>query len=116
MALMLPFIAAMAISMSIIPVMVRLAPRLGMLDAPDPRKVHATPIPRVGGIGIVLGALIPLALWLPVDKALASYFIGSAVLLLFGVWDDIRELGHYPKFLGQFLAVIVVVYYGNVYV
>lgn len=116
MTLMLPFIAALAISMSIIPVMVRLAPRLGMLDAPDPRKVHLMPIPRVGGIGIVLGALVPLALWLPVDKTLASYFIGSLVLLLFGVWDDIKELGHYPKFIGQFLAAITVVYYGGVYV
>lgn len=116
MGLMLPFVAAMAISMSLIPMMVRLAPQLGMLDAPDSRKVHATPIPRVGGVGIVLGALIPLALWLPIDKTLASYFFGALVLLLFGVWDDIKELGHYPKFIGQFLAVIAVVYYGDVYV
>jgi len=116
MALILPFIAALAISMSVIPVMVRIAPRLGMLDAPDPRKVHAMPIPRVGGIGIVLGALIPLALWLPAGNTIASYFVGSLVLLLFGVWDDIKELGHYPKFIGQFLAAITVVYYGNVYV
>lgn len=116
MALMFPFIAAMAISMSVIPVMVRLAPSLGMLDAPDARKVHATPIPRVGGIGIVLGALLPLMVWLPLDKTLTAYLIGSFVLLLFGVWDDIKELGHYPKFVGQILAVVVVVYYGGVYV
>ena len=116
MDLMLPFIAAMAISMSVIPMMVRFAPALGMLDAPDPRKVHATPIPRVGGIGIVLGALIPLALWLPADKTLVAYFAGSLILLMFGVWDDVRELGHYPKFIGQILAVVAVVYYGDVYV
>lgn len=116
MGLMVPFITAMAISMLVIPMMVRLAPVLGMLDVPDPRKVHEAPVPRVGGVGIVLGALLPLVLWLPIDRPLAAYFFGALVLLLFGVWDDIKELGHYPKFLGQFLAVVAVVYYGNVYV
>lgn len=109
-------IAAMAISMTIIPVMVRLAPRLGMIDRPDPRKVHAVPIPRAGGIGIVVGTLIPVAIWLPINDLLQAYLFGSLVLLAFGAWDDARELGHYVKFVGQFLAVITVVYYGNLYV
>ena len=112
----LPLIAALVISMAIIPVMVRIAPWLGMLDKPDPRKVHAVPIPRVGGIGIVIGALLPLALLLPIDQSLAAYLFGSLVLLGFGAWDDSRELGHYVKFIGQFIAVVAVVYYGDVYV
>ena len=49
------------ISLAVIPIMVRLAPRLGMMDIPDEdRKVHATPTPRVGGWGIIIGALIPV--------------------------------------------------------
>ena len=102
--------------MAIIPVMMRLAPRVGMVDMPDPRKVHVTPVPRVGGIGIVLGALIPLMLWLPLDNGMLAYVIGSFVLLGFGAWDDSHELGHYVKFIGQFIAVLMVVYYGDVYV
>ena len=42
-------IMAMAISMAIIPIMMRLASVLGMIDVPDLRKVHSIPIPRVGG-------------------------------------------------------------------
>jgi len=38
------------------------------------------------------------------------------VLFGFGAWDDSRELGHYVKFIGQFIAVFAVVYYGGVYV
>jgi UDP-GlcNAc:undecaprenyl-phosphate/decaprenyl-phosphate GlcNAc-1-phosphate transferase len=110
------FITALVVSIGIVPVMIRLAPRLGMIDLPDPRKVHSIPIPRVGGIGIVVGALIPIILWLPIDAALASYLFGALVLLGFGVWDDSRELGHYVKFIGQFIAVIGVVYFGDVYV
>ena len=112
----LVFFAALAISVAIIPVMMRLAPRVGMVDMPDPRKVHVTPVPRVGGIGIVLGALIPLMLWLPLDNGMLAYVIGSFVLLGFGAWDDSHELGHYVKFIGQFIAVLMVVYYGDVYV
>jgi UDP-GlcNAc:undecaprenyl-phosphate GlcNAc-1-phosphate transferase len=115
-AYILPLIAALVLSMVIIPVMVRLAPRLGMIDKPDPRKVHATPIPRVGGVGIFFGALIPIALLLPIDQTLVAYLFGALVLFVFGVMDDCKELGHYVKFVGQFIAVIAVVYYGNVYV
>ena len=102
--------------MAIIPIMIRLAPMLGMVDQPDPRKVHAVPIPRVGGIGIVLGALISILLWVPISSAIAFFLFGSVVLLIFGTWDDCRELGHYVKFIGQFIAVIGLVYFGDVWV
>jgi UDP-GlcNAc:undecaprenyl-phosphate GlcNAc-1-phosphate transferase len=110
------FITAMVISMAIIPLMARLAPKLGMIDKPGPRKVHTIPIPRVGGVGIVVGALVPLLLWEPMEPSIQAYMIGSLVLLIFGVWDDIRELSHYTKFVGQFIAVLVVVYYGDIYI
>lgn len=109
-------VTAMVLSMAIVPLMIRIAPRVGMIDMPDPRKVHTMPIARVGGIGIVLGALIPVMLWLPFDPLITSYLFGSLVLLVFGVWDDSCELGHYVKFVGQFLAVIPTVYYADIYV
>lgn len=110
------FFAAIVISAAIIPLMIHWAPRLRMVDIPDPRKVHTLPIPRVGGIGIVIGTLIPIFLWVPLDASLYAYLFGSLVLLAFGVWDDCCVLGHYTKFIGQFIAVLAVVYYGDVYV
>src|SRR3990172_4461696 len=116
MTYLISLITAMVISMALIPVMARLAPKLGMIDRPDPRKVHAKPIPRAGGVGIVLGALVPAAMWLHQDPLSGAYLFGALVLLAFGVWDDIQELGHYGKFIGQFIAVIAVVYYGDLHV
>jgi len=87
-----------------------------MLDKPAARKVHAVPIHRVGGVGIVLGALLPIILLLPLDHSLQAYVFGALVLFGFGVKDDCREQGHYVKFIGQFIAVIAVVYYGDVFV
>ncbi len=107
---------AMAISMAIIPLMMRLAPVLGMIDKPDARKVHTVPVPRVGGLGIVLGALVPMFIWLPFNDLTVALLAGTTVLLVFGTWDDITELGHYVKFVGQFFAAAIVVYYGDLYV
>ena len=109
-------ILAMAISMAIIPLMMRIAPVIGMIDTPDSRKVHSIPIPRVGGLGIVIGAIIPMFIWLPFPNLTIAIFIGATVLLVFGTWDDIAELGHYVKFVGQFAAAGIVVYYGDLYV
>jgi len=107
---------AVAVSMLVIPLVRRLAPRLGLLDMPDPRKVHAVPIPRVGGWGITLGTLLPLILVLKLDPVVQSFLIGCAVLFAFGIWDDARSIGHWPKFVGQLAAVAVVVYYGDLWV
>ena len=112
----LVLIVAMSISMALIPIFIKYASQLGMIDLPDPRKVHVVPIPRVGGIGIVIGALLPLAIWLSPNDIVISYILGSLVLLVFGVWDDAKELGHYVKFIGQFVAVFLVVYHGGLYV
>ena len=112
----LALVAAMAISMALIPVMVRIAPRLGLMDQPGVRKVHAVPVPRVGGVGIVVGALIPILFLLPEDNLSQAYIIGTLVLFVFGLWDDIFEIGHYTKFLGQLLAVSIVIFYGDLYV
>ena len=112
----LPLIAALVLSMVVIPIMVRFAPRLGMIDQPDPRKVHAIPIPRVGGVGIFIGAMVPIVLLLPIDQTLLAFIFGALVLFGFGIMDDCKELGHYVKFIGQFVAVITVVYFGDVFV
>jgi UDP-GlcNAc:undecaprenyl-phosphate GlcNAc-1-phosphate transferase len=110
------FMVALAVSMTLVPAMIRLAPHIGMIDKPDARKVHTTPIPRAGGIGIVLGALLPMVIWLPFSDTMTSFYLGALILLFFGTWDDIAELGHYVKFIGQFAAAILVVYYGGIFV
>lgn len=112
--LLLPLIIALVVSMMLVPVMVRIAPALGLLDRPDHRKVHTHPVPRVGGFGIFFGAVLPVLLFLPLDHTLTAFLAGAVMLFLFGVLDDAMELGHYAKFIGQFIAVITVVYWGGV--
>jgi UDP-GlcNAc:undecaprenyl-phosphate/decaprenyl-phosphate GlcNAc-1-phosphate transferase len=114
-----PFFAltlAVAVSMLVIPVVRRFAPVLGLVDVPDPRKVHTVPVARVGGWGITLGSVLPVALLFRLDPLVQSFLIGCAVLFAFGVWDDARSIGHWAKFIGQLVAVGVVVQYGDLWV
>jgi len=112
----MPFVTALVVSMAMIPLMIRIAPGLGMLDLPDRRKVHALPVPRVGGVGIVFGTLVSIGIWLEFDPVVMSFVLGALVLLVFGVWDDIADIGYVLKFAGQILAVMCVVYLGDVYI
>ena len=116
MSLFLSLMLALFVTMALIPALVRISPWLGTIDTPDPRKVHAVPISRAGGIGIVIGTLTPVMVFLGVDTLVQSYVLGGLLLMVFGAWDDSRELGHYPKFAGQFLAVGAVVFYGDLWV
>lgn len=107
---------AVALSMMLIPIAQKLAPRLGMVDMPDPRKVHNAPVPRVGGWGITIGSLVPLALVFQSDPVLQSFAAGGLVLFVFGLWDDAKQVSHWIKFVGQLIAAGLVVYHGDVYV
>src|SRR5215472_14239368 len=107
---------AVAVSMLVIPLARTLAPRLGLIDVPDARKVHTVPIPRVGGWGITLGGLLPVALVYRLDPLVDSFLIGCLILFAFGVWDDARSIGHWSKFLGQLAAVGAVVFYGDLWI
>jgi UDP-GlcNAc:undecaprenyl-phosphate GlcNAc-1-phosphate transferase len=107
-------VVALAVSMMVIPLMMRVAPALGFLDKPSPRKVHATPVARVGGWGIVIGALAPVALALDLaDPIVQGYVAGGLVLWAFGSWDDSHDLSPYVKLVGQLIAASLVVVHGG---
>ncbi len=114
MDLMLSFVVAMTVTMVLIPPLMRFAGRANILDQPESRKVHTTPIPRVGGIAMAAGVLAALALWGHFDRSLQAFCAGVLVLLVFGVWDDRATLGAGTKFLGQAIAVVIAMVWGGV--
>jgi UDP-GlcNAc:undecaprenyl-phosphate GlcNAc-1-phosphate transferase len=100
------FYIAFLLSTLLVPVGIRLAPRLGIVDKPDARKIHTRTIPRTGGLAIVLGTMAALLVPLSMPRGLAGYICGAAILLCFGLWDDMRQIGYRIKFLGQILAIM----------
>lgn len=108
------FIVAMFIAMVLIPPLMKAGARFSFVDIPDARKVHATPIPRVGGIAMVAGAVTPILIWSQQPREVLAFLGGVGVILVFGVWDDRKSLNYRYKFLGQALAVAIAVFYGDI--
>ncbi len=94
--------------------MLAVAPRLGLMDQPGERRIHAKPIPRAGGIAIWLTFLLVVGAglatgWLNGGGLLtASWFgafaAGSTVLMVAGFLDDRKGLTPFVKLGAHVLA------------
>lgn len=98
----------------VIPFIKKLAEHVGAIDIPNSRKVHKKPIPRMGGLGIYFGFLLGYMLFGEQNAIMNSILIGSFVIILIGVVDDIKPLKASYKFIGQLIAAIIVVFYGGI--
>ena len=91
----------------LMPLAIRLAPRLGMVDDPtrDARRQHAEPVPRIGGVAVILVLAAVLAAQREVLPGLPWLLGGLAVLLAAGIVDDRGSLAPGPKLLAQAVAI-----------
>jgi UDP-N-acetylmuramyl pentapeptide phosphotransferase/UDP-N-acetylglucosamine-1-phosphate transferase len=106
----------------LVPWVKKLAPGLGMVDEPDERRIHKTPIPRCGGIAVFAAThLALLAAFLGPWGELAGsihlkewgfIFAGSLLLLLVGIFDDRFDMRAWFKLLGQ-LVVGLLMFFGG---
>ncbi|WP_394141244.1 glycosyltransferase family 4 protein [Cytobacillus oceanisediminis] len=110
------FICFMA-SILLTPLVKKLAFKVGATDKPNQRKVHAKIMPRLGGLAIYLSFIIGIVILQPKDPnepyALAIV-LGSFVILITGMLDDMLELSAKYKFGGQLAAALIVVFVGGV--
>ena len=105
---------AMFITIVLIPIFKRLARRLKVMDVPDERKVHTQPVPRIGGVAMALGALVPTLMWANTSDFASATLLGSWILVLFGLIDDRQNLNYKIKFASQFGAALLVILWGGV--
>ncbi|HEX4676760.1 MAG TPA: MraY family glycosyltransferase [Steroidobacteraceae bacterium] len=116
MQLFLAFVVALSVTAALIPVLVRWAPAIGLTDAPGPRKVHSIPVPRVGGLAMAAGLLLPTLITVELTPSIRGLLLGLVVLLIFGLWDDRVTLGYRTKFAGQVLAAGLCMIVGNMHI
>jgi UDP-N-acetylmuramyl pentapeptide phosphotransferase/UDP-N-acetylglucosamine-1-phosphate transferase len=111
----LSLIIAFTITLLAIPVIIQVAEKKKLYDEPDARKVHKTPIPSLGGLGIFAGFLIATLLCTSFSTAPElQYFVAASMVIFFlGIKDDIMVLSPIKKFIGQVLATFIIVYKGN---
>ena len=96
-----------------IPIVKKIAEHVGALDIPNERKVHSKPMPRLGGLGIYAGFLLGYMIFGEHTPTMNSILIGSFILLITGIIDDIKPLKASHKLVGQIAAALIVVFYGG---
>jgi UDP-GlcNAc:undecaprenyl-phosphate GlcNAc-1-phosphate transferase len=111
-----PFIVAMVVAMAWLPLLAKFAVKWGIVDQPGGRKVHAAPIPRIGGLAMAIGVLVAALIAIDLQALDRWFLLAAAVLVAFGALDDRFDLDYRVKLVGQLLAVGIVVLVGDVQV
>ena len=114
MLLLTSFLSAMFAAVILIPPLTALYQKLNIVDLPSARKVHSTPIPRVGGVAIVIASVLPMYWWLGLDKPMIGVFLGIATIFVMGVLDDTKDLDYKIKFILQALSIALIFYFGYI--
>jgi UDP-GlcNAc:undecaprenyl-phosphate/decaprenyl-phosphate GlcNAc-1-phosphate transferase len=103
---------ACALVVFLTPAVGGMARRLGAVDIPGGRRVNQLPVPRLGGVALFLGLLVPALAFLHVGRENRGLLLGAAVAVSVGIVDDFRGLDWFPKLVGQVGAAIVPVAFG----
>lgn len=102
-------------SLVLVPLAKKIANHVGALDLPNERKIHKKAMPRMGGLAIYGSFLIGYILYGELTTQMLSILIGSFIIFLLGIFDDIKPISAKYKFLVQIIAAIIVVVYGQIY-
>ena len=103
---------AFAIVVLLTPAVGGMARLLGVVDRPGERRLNKRPIPRLGGLAIFLGILVPSLAFLSLDGEMRGIVLGAAVACVVGAVDDFRGLDPLPKLAGQIAAASIPLAFG----
>ena len=101
------FIVAFIITFSLTPFVKKLAFQIGAVDIPkDNRRMHKKPTARMGGLAIYIGFIVSALLFSEIESAIAGILIGSTIIVILGIFDDIYALSAKIKLLFQLAAAL----------
>ena len=104
---------AFVISLILTPAIKIFAIKVGAVDIPNHRKIHKGEVPRLGGLAIFIAfSITSLITFNHVEKNIRGIILGSAVIILCGILDDIKTLNYKSKLLFQSIAVIFLILNG----
>jgi UDP-GlcNAc:undecaprenyl-phosphate GlcNAc-1-phosphate transferase len=100
----LAFLASFLLAFGLTPVIRSLAIRWGVLAYPGERKIHATPIPYLGGLSMVVSFVLVVVVVMPFSRQLAALLAGCIILAVVGAIDDIRGMSSWRRLGWQVVA------------
>jgi UDP-GlcNAc:undecaprenyl-phosphate GlcNAc-1-phosphate transferase len=112
------FDVAFVVSFIFTPVMRQVAIYYGIIDQPDQiRKLHTTPVAYLGGVAVFIGWVAGLAMsqvHIPIDEIGSPHLqlklnivLGAFVIVILGLWDDVKRIPPRNKILGQVITALI---------
>lgn len=102
----------------IMPLMKKVAFHIGAVDVPRKeegnRHIHKKVTPKLGAVGIYLAFLFGYMLFGKESIQMNSILIGSSIMILTGIVDDIKSIRAIHKFICHIVAASVIVFYGGI--
>ena len=106
------FALALGIVLLLTPAVGQMARRIGAVDAPEARRLNALPVPRLGGLALFVGILVPALAFLDMNREARGLLLGAAIATTVGAIDDFRGLAWWQKLGGQVTAAAVPAAFG----
>ena len=103
------FVTAVGIVLLLTPLVARLAPHIGGVDDKHDRpRVHGgRPIPRIGGLAIVIGIAVPMAVFIKPEGRYLGILLGTLMVAALGLIDDIKGINATVKMVGIVVAALI---------
>lgn len=119
--MLISFSFALVLNLIFTPNIIRFSHKRKIYDSTNERKIHTGNIPRIGGIGIFLALLVTgllapmiatriMGTWIsPLKKITPNLFLtlGAVLILLTGLWDDLKEIKAWTKFGLQIVSALL---------
>jgi len=100
------FVGAFLLGWFTVPLAIHFARKKKIFDVPDGKiKVHAEPVPYLGGVAVYLATMLTLIAVSPFEPRFFWFVCGLSLLFLVGLVDDFSVMKPWQKFLGQIVAV-----------
>jgi len=123
-----PFVISFIIALLLTPLVRKFLVKKNLaMSSPRERDIHTKPIPRLGGVAIFLSFMLVISGYMifnpdilvfikekiyGLDRNLLGLIIGSLILIIVGIVDDIRGVGAWQKLFWQIISGLIIVYFG----
>jgi UDP-GlcNAc:undecaprenyl-phosphate/decaprenyl-phosphate GlcNAc-1-phosphate transferase len=110
-----PLLAAFVVCALFVPVMIRLAPRIGVIAMPSERHAHSKPTPALGGLAMFLGFAAAVLFLVPISTTVIGLIVASGLATFLLIIDDRSPVRPLVKLGMQVaIAVVAVVVFGDI--
>lgn len=105
----LEYFAAFLLTFMLILLLTPFSQRLGLLDEPDARKIHARTTPVIGGLAMMIAIVAVNLQFQTLNVALTQLLLAIGIIGLTGVMDDRHDIRPRYKFASQVVAALIVI-------